>query len=73
MSDNVFLAVVGQSFHWMLDKDQAPRYLSALVDVTEGSVGFVTPWSVFRNRRVGEQPFFLMVKPLQNVIETMLI
>jgi len=38
--------LMGQSFHWMLDKDQVLRDLSAMVEATEGSVAFITPWRV---------------------------
>jgi SAM-dependent methyltransferase len=35
--------LMGQSFHWMLEKDRVLRDLSAMLDETEGSVAFVSP------------------------------
>jgi FkbM family methyltransferase len=36
-------ALMGQSFHWMLEKDRVLRDLSAMIDKTSGSVAFVAP------------------------------
>lgn len=36
-------ALMGQSFHWMLEKDRVLRDLSAMLDETGGSVAFVAP------------------------------
>lgn len=36
-------ALMGQSFHWMLDKDRVLRDLSAMIDERGGSVAFVAP------------------------------
>ncbi|HEX5414642.1 MAG TPA: class I SAM-dependent methyltransferase [Chloroflexota bacterium] len=39
-------ALMGQSFHWMIEKDRVLRDLSAMIDQTDGSVGFIVPWRV---------------------------
>jgi SAM-dependent methyltransferase len=39
-------ALMGQSFHWMVEKDRVLEYLGAMIDETHGAVAFVTPWSV---------------------------
>jgi SAM-dependent methyltransferase len=39
-------ALMGQSFHWMLEKDRVLLDLSAMIDQTDGSVAFVSPWRV---------------------------
>jgi|GEM_PF-3244711 len=39
-------ALMGQSFHWMVDKDRVLQELSAMVDDSNGSVAFVKPWKV---------------------------
>ena len=36
-------ALMGQSFHWMLEKDRVLRDLAAMIDETGGSVAFVSP------------------------------
>ena len=36
-------ALMGQSFHWMLDKDRVLRDLSTMIDERGGSVAFVLP------------------------------
>jgi FkbM family methyltransferase len=36
-------ALMGQSFHWMLEKDRVLRDLSAMIDESGGSVAFVLP------------------------------
>ncbi len=36
-------ALMGQSFHWMLDRDRVISDLSAMIDETNGSVAFVRP------------------------------
>lgn len=36
-------ALMGQSFHWMLEKDRVLRDLSAMIDERGGSVAFVSP------------------------------
>src|SRR5262249_11734855 len=36
-------ALMGQSFHWMLEKDRVLRDLSAMIDESGGSVAFVSP------------------------------
>src|SRR5215475_1794099 len=36
-------ALMGQSFHWMVDKDRVLEYLSAMIDEDDGAVAFVTP------------------------------
>jgi SAM-dependent methyltransferase len=36
-------ALMGQSFHWMLEKDRVLRDLSAMIDETGGSIAFVLP------------------------------
>jgi SAM-dependent methyltransferase len=36
-------ALMGMSFHWMIEKDRVLRDLSAMIDETDGSVAFVTP------------------------------
>ncbi|HJZ49591.1 MAG TPA: class I SAM-dependent methyltransferase [Roseiflexaceae bacterium] len=36
-------ALMGQSFHWMLEKDRVLRDLSAMIDEQGGSVAFVSP------------------------------
>jgi len=38
--------LMGQSFHWMVEKDRVLRDLSAMLDEAEGSVAFVMPWRV---------------------------
>lgn len=38
--------LMGQSFHWMVEKDRVLHDLSAMIDETDGSVAFVTPWRV---------------------------
>src|SRR5262245_30871763 len=38
--------LMGQSFHWMLEKDRVLRDLSAMLDETEGSVAFAMPHRV---------------------------
>jgi len=37
---------MGQSFHWMMEKDRVLHDLSAMIDEADGSVAFVTPWRV---------------------------
>jgi SAM-dependent methyltransferase len=39
-------ALMGQSFHWMVDKDRVLENLSAMIDEDDGAVAFVTPYSV---------------------------
>lgn len=39
-------ALMGQSFHWMVDKDRVLEDLSEMIDEAEGSVAFVTPWRI---------------------------
>ena len=39
-------ALMGQSFHWMVEKDRVLEYLSAMIDETHGAVAFITPWIV---------------------------
>lgn len=39
-------ALMGQSFHWMLEKDRVLRDLSVMIDETGGSVAFVKPHRV---------------------------
>src|SRR5262247_1155793 len=39
-------ALMGQSFHWMVEKDSVLEDLSAMIDETHGAVAFVTPWRV---------------------------
>jgi hypothetical protein len=34
---------MGQSFHWMVDKDRVLEDLSEMIDEAEGAVAFVTP------------------------------
>jgi SAM-dependent methyltransferase len=36
-------ALMGQSFHWMVDKDRVLEDLSAMIDEADGAVVFVTP------------------------------
>jgi SAM-dependent methyltransferase len=36
-------ALMGQSFHWMVDKDRVLEDLSAMIDEAYGAVAFVTP------------------------------
>src|SRR5262245_50788211 len=36
-------ALMGQSFHWMVEKDRVLQDLSAMLDEAEGSVAFVSP------------------------------
>ncbi|MFL5803807.1 MAG: class I SAM-dependent methyltransferase [Roseiflexaceae bacterium] len=36
-------ALMGQSFHWMLEKDRVLRDLGAMIDESGGSVAFVSP------------------------------
>ncbi len=36
-------ALMGQSFHWMVDKDRVLEDLSAMVDGADGAIAFVTP------------------------------
>ncbi|MBO0861306.1 MAG: methyltransferase domain-containing protein [Chloracidobacterium sp.] len=36
-------ALMGQSFHWMVDKDRVLENLSAMIDEDDGAVAFVTP------------------------------
>jgi SAM-dependent methyltransferase len=36
-------ALMGQSFHWMVDKDRVLESLSAMIDEADGAVAFVTP------------------------------
>jgi SAM-dependent methyltransferase len=36
-------ALMGQSFHWMVDKDRVLEDLSAMIDEGDGAVAFVTP------------------------------
>jgi SAM-dependent methyltransferase len=36
-------ALMGQSFHWMVDKDRVLEDLSAMIDKAEGAIAFVTP------------------------------
>src|SRR5262247_4083541 len=36
-------AVMGQSFHWMVDKDRVLEDLSAMIDEANGAIAFVTP------------------------------
>ncbi len=37
-------ALMGQAFHWMVEKDRVLRELSAMIDETDGSVAIVTPY-----------------------------
>src|SRR5262245_48411037 len=39
-------ALMGQSFHWMVDKDRVLKYLSTMIDETHGAVAFLTPWRI---------------------------
>ena len=39
-------AMMGQSFHWMLDRDRVLRDLSAMISEPDGSVAFVRPMRV---------------------------
>lgn len=39
-------ALMGQSFHWMVDKDRVLRDLSEMIDEASGSVAIVTPYQV---------------------------
>jgi SAM-dependent methyltransferase len=39
-------ALMGQSFHWMVEKGRVLEDLSAMIDETHGAVAFVTPWRV---------------------------
>jgi SAM-dependent methyltransferase len=39
-------ALMGQSFHWMVEKDRVLENLSTMIDETNGAVAFVTPWRV---------------------------
>lgn len=36
-------ALMGQSFHWMVDKDRVLEDLSAMIDEAEGAIAFITP------------------------------
>ena len=36
-------ALMGQSFHWMVDKDRVLEDLSAMIDEANGAIAFVTP------------------------------
>jgi hypothetical protein len=36
-------ALMGQSFHWMVDKDRVLKDLSAMIDEAAGAIAFVTP------------------------------
>src|SRR5262245_7217955 len=36
-------ALMGQSFHWMVDKDRVLEDLSAMIDEADGAIAFVTP------------------------------
>jgi SAM-dependent methyltransferase len=36
-------ALMGQSFHWMVDKDRVLEDLSAMIDEADGVIAFVTP------------------------------
>ncbi|HEY6404384.1 MAG TPA: class I SAM-dependent methyltransferase [Blastocatellia bacterium] len=36
-------ALMGQSFHWMVDKDRVLEDLSAMIDEAAGAIAFVTP------------------------------
>jgi SAM-dependent methyltransferase len=36
-------ALMGQSFHWMVDKDRVLEDLSLMIDEAEGAIAFVTP------------------------------
>ena len=36
-------ALMGQSFHWMVDKDRVLEDLSEMIDEAEGAIAFVTP------------------------------
>ncbi len=36
-------ALMGQSFHWMVEKDRVLEDLSAIIDRTDGAVAFVSP------------------------------
>jgi SAM-dependent methyltransferase len=38
--------LMGQSFHWMVEKDRVLQELSAMMDETEGSVAFIRPLRV---------------------------
>jgi SAM-dependent methyltransferase len=38
--------LMGQSFHWMVEKNRVLYDLSAMTDETDGAVAFVTPWRV---------------------------
>jgi hypothetical protein len=35
--------LMGQSFHWMIEKDRVLEDLSAMIDETDGAVAFVSP------------------------------
>jgi SAM-dependent methyltransferase len=39
-------ALMGQSFHWMVDKDRVLEDLSAMIDETNGAIAFVTPRNI---------------------------
>src|SRR5262249_2653280 len=39
-------ALMGQSFHWMVEKDRVLKDLSAMIDRTDGAVAFVKPWRI---------------------------
>jgi SAM-dependent methyltransferase len=39
-------ALMGQSFHWMVDKDRVLEDLSAMIDEADGAIAFVTPRSI---------------------------
>jgi SAM-dependent methyltransferase len=36
-------ALMGQSFHWMVDKDRVLEDLSAMIDESESAIAFITP------------------------------
>src|SRR5262245_41226898 len=36
-------ALMGQSFHWMVNKDRVLEYLSSMIDEANGAIAFVTP------------------------------
>ena len=39
-------ALMGQSFHWMVDKDRVLEDLSAMIDEVDGAIAFVTPRTI---------------------------
>jgi SAM-dependent methyltransferase len=39
-------ALMGQSFHWMVERDRVLHDLSEMLDIAHGSIAFVKPWTV---------------------------